>query len=131
MSSELSETRSEPLEARHRSSIKQQLSTLIHIANRAESGTVKTHHPVGRPETKPGDAPAELIASQLQVLELIASACEAGISLHEIQIDLVGPVIEEGVVGDLAWMAIRQVMAAATAKLKRDTRGFATETGRS
>lgn len=108
------------------------MSTLIRIANRAETDTGKSHT-VERFQTRTTEAPAEVIASQLEALETIASACQAGMSLDEIQIELVSPVIEEGVVGDLAWMAIRQVMVAATAKLRRDAEAtrFATGIGRS
>ncbi len=95
------------------------MSTLIRIANRAEAGAEKSHT-VGGFQTNAREAPADVIASQLEALETIASACQAGLTLGEIQIELVSPVIEEGVVGDLAWMAVRQVMVAATAKLRRD-----------
>lgn len=63
------------------------MSAISGTANRAEGDAVKTHA-VERFQTSAGGAPAELVASRLQALEPTESACEAGMSLGEMQTEL-------------------------------------------
>lgn len=100
--------------------MERQFAALIRIANVAEGDSLRPSTLI--PAEKPGVAsPPSVVASQVATLELVTSACVAGMSLDEIQIDVLGPVIEAGIVGDLAWRSIREVMSAATAKLRRLT----------
>jgi hypothetical protein len=105
-------------ETRHRSSIKQQVSALIRTANRVEAASPSTDG-TGRFKPAMKEPPTDLIASQLKALALITAACESGMNIEKIQTEVVGPVIEEAIVGDLARASIRQVMAAATARFRR------------
>ena len=100
--------------------MQRQFASLIRVANVAEGDSSTPAAPT--PIDDPGLAPPPLVvASQLATLEIVNSACVAGMSLEEIQIDVLGPVMEAGIVGDLAWRAIREVMSAATAKSRRRT----------
>lgn len=86
--------------------------TLISVANRAESQSSKN---VGVEFTDATEVAMarEVIDAQQEMIHAVKLACRSGLSLEEIHHNVVDPVIDASVVGEVAWMLINQVIAGA------------------
>jgi hypothetical protein len=82
---------------------------LIGIANRVEARTTKS---TGLETTNANEviAARELIGAQEDFLRALQSAHRAGVAWSEIKTDVIEPVLESSVVGDLAWLTINQMI---------------------
>lgn len=102
-----------PNQTRQCISIKQQLARLIRCANDAESLPGFDGH-----RQQP---PSKVAVDQGQTLTLINHARADGIGLEQIQNDVVDRLMDSSVVGELAWLSVRQVMDAAALAPPPDT----------
>ena len=99
----------EPQYGQSRYEIKQQTATLISIANRAEAHSTKNDSPE---VTNAGEVvlARQLMAAQDEMLKAVKAACACGLAVEDIQRDMVEPVLEAAVVGDVAWLLVSQVL---------------------
>ena len=91
---------------------------LITTANRAEATSAKN----GEPDlTHAGEVVAarELVGAQQQLTRSVDLALVRGASIEDIQTRIFDPMIETSVVSDLAWMMLRDVLAAAKKQIDR------------
>lgn len=105
-------TEDAPQYGQYRYEVKQQTATLISIANRAEADSANN----GSPEVTNASEVVlarQLIAAQGEMLKAVKAACAFGLTIEHIQHDIVEPVLEAAVVGDLAWMLVNQVLSSA------------------
>jgi len=105
-----------PLQARCRTSIIQEALALIAAANKAEAESLKS-----------GDAESTdahelyrakvVLEAQTALTERIVSSESSGLTMREISTELIQPVLDRSVVGDVARLALDHALRSAEEKL--------------
>jgi len=98
--------------------IRHQTHLLITVANRAEAESMRRGDPESTDESEVALAQA-LVAAQREVVDAILGGCARGLRLEEVVQHVVRPVIDQSVVGDVASIAVNQVIDTARARVAR------------
>jgi len=91
---------------------------LVRIANEAEQESAKE---AGSETTDVREVAriARVHDAQKAFRDHVVTCCDNGLTLSEISIEVINPVVEKSVVGDVAWYAINQAMSSANRRLGR------------
>lgn len=105
-----------PLQQRCRASIVQEVLTLISVANKAESESVRTN---GAENTDVQELcrTSLILEAQTALTERIVLSESYELTLREIASELIQPVLERSVVGDVAQQALDHALHSAEEKL--------------
>ena len=84
-------------------------AALISAANRAEA---QKQHKTGLENTSAGEvlAARDLVGVQKELLRVMAAASCRGMSVAQIERDVIEPAIDNSVVGDMAWLMLSNVL---------------------
>ena len=110
-----SEEQLTPSQKQCRSNIRYQTATLVQVANRAEPLTEKLAEPEVTSEAE-RSATQALIAAQTDLLNAINMGCAKGLKLERIIAEAIQPVLDAGVVSELAAFSIDHVIVCARAR---------------
>ncbi len=105
-----------PLQRRCRSSIIQEALTLIAVANKAERESLQSGDPESTDAQELSRAKVVLEA-QTALTERIVLGESSGLTMREISTELIEPVLDKSVVGDVAQLALHHALRSAENKL--------------
>ena len=102
------------LQARCRSSIIQEALALIAVANKAESESLRSNDNTDVQELRRATA---VLEAQTALTESIVLSQSSDLTLNEISAELIQPVLERSVVGEVAELALNEALHSAEEKL--------------
>lgn len=91
---------------------------LVRVANQAEK---ESYRESGAESTDVREIVriARVKDAQAVFLNHVVRCCNSGLTLSEISHDVIDPIVEKSVVGEVAWYAINQAMSSANRRLNR------------
>ncbi|TFH42718.1 MAG: hypothetical protein E4H01_13090 [Lysobacterales bacterium] len=105
-----------PLQQRCRASIIQEAMTLIAVANKVETESLLSGDPESTDVQELFRAKA-LLEAQTALTERIVLSRSVGLTMREIFTELIEPVVDRSVVGDVAQLALNHALHSAEQKL--------------
>ncbi|MDX1434934.1 MAG: hypothetical protein R3286_21005 [Gammaproteobacteria bacterium] len=91
---------------------------LVRVANEAEREGIRAGGPENT-DVRELVRIARVQHAQNVFLDQVLRGCETGLTLAEISHEVIDPVVEKSVVGEVAWYAINQAMSSANRRLNR------------
>ena len=91
---------------------------LVRIANEAEQESQREAGPENT-DVREVVRITRVHDAQRAFLDHVVKCCHSGWTLSEISVEVINPIVEKSVVGDVAWYAINQAMSSANRRLNR------------
>jgi hypothetical protein len=108
-----------PLQSRCRSVVAQEALTLIAVANKAETESIESGDAESTDVQELRRAKA-VLAAQTTLTECILLGRSSGLTLREISTELIQPVVDRSVIGDVARLALDHAIRDAERKSAQD-----------
>lgn len=106
-----------PLQRRMRASIIQEALTLITVANKSETESLQ-YGDTERTDVQELSRAKVVLSAQKALIERIVLSQTSGLTMREISTELIQPVLERSVVGDVAQIALDHALRSAEKRLE-------------